>query len=157
MGYTHYWTPKKHTKEQFKEFSKTCKELHKNLPKFSNTAGGYSSNIELKVFGGSGKGRPQFTSKVVCFNGDAINDLDHETFYIGENYFEWTFCKTARKPYDLLVCACLLAAREILKFDVSTDGTFEDWKPAIDFYVETIYSEKPDLTVIVPEEFKEFV
>lgn len=157
MGYTHYWTPKKSTKEEFKKFSDTCKKLHKNLPKTSNTAGGYHSKTELKIFGGSGEGKPQFTTKEVCFNGDEANNLDHETFYIGLTHNEWTFCKTARKPYDLLVCACLLAARDILKFDVSSDGDFEDWKPAIDFYVETIYSEKPDLTLIVPEEFKESV
>jgi hypothetical protein len=157
MGYTHYWTPKNSTKEQFKKFSNTCKELHKNLPDTTDTAGGYHSDDEVKICGGDGKGKPKFTSKEVCFNGDGKNDLDHETFYIALDYFDWTFCKTARKPYDLLVCACLLAARDILKFDVSSDGDFEDWKPAIDFYVDTIYTEKPDLTDIVPENFKELV
>lgn len=157
MGYTHYWTPKAHTEEQFKKFSDTCEKLHKNLPKTSNTAGGYHSNTEIKIHGGGGEGEPEITPVIVCFNGDSEKNLDHETFYVELNDLSWAFCKTARKPYDLLVCACLLAARDILKFEVTTDGDFEDWKPAIDFYVETIYSEKPDLTEIVPGEFKELV
>ena len=47
---------------------------------------------------------------------------------------DFNFCKTARKPYDLLVCACLIAAKKELNYEVHSDGKKEDWQPAIDFY-----------------------
>jgi len=123
MGYTHYWTPKEVSKEQFAEFLSVCKKLRKNLSK------------DILIKGWDGTGRPQFDQKGVGFNGDATEDLDHETFLITPEPTD-NFCKTARKPYDLLVSACLIAAYEILKYDVSSDGKMTDWKPAFDYYKE---------------------
>lgn len=130
MGYTHYFTPKKSSQEKFNEFVMACKKLHKALPK------------DIKICGGNGDGRPIFRNDLVCFNGDGSKDLDHERFYVEYLNDEWSFCKTASKPYDLLVCACLIAAKEILNFEVTSDGDFEDWKPAIKFYLDTLYSGK---------------
>jgi hypothetical protein len=41
----------------------------------------------------------------IIFNGNSIGNLDHETFYISKKNNEpsFNFCKTARKPYDLIV------------------------------------------------------
>ena len=145
MGYTHYWTPKaENTKEEFKEFSKACKKLHDELPKTTDTAGGYCSDDPLEIRGGRGDGEPVFTADAVYFNGNAERDLDHETFYIERTNEDslWNFCKTARKPYDLLVVACLLAAVDFLDYTFSSDG-FTDYKgvksvddlmPALKFY-----------------------
>ena len=52
----------------------------------------------------------------VCFNG--IGGNGHEPFCFtrepdslhGKEGFGFTFCKTAQKPYDEVVCAVLLAA-----------------------------------------------
>ena len=77
----------------------------------------------------------------------------HETLYISIDEFDWSFCKTARKPYDLLVCACLIATHEILGYDVSSDGDLEDWKPAINFYFKTVY----DFSDTYSEEFEKIV
>jgi len=123
MGYTHYWTPKEVSKEQFAEFVSVCKKLNKNLPK------------DILIKGWNGTGKPQFDQYGVGFNGDASEDLDHETFLITPEPSD-SFCKTARKPYDLLVSACLIAAYEILKYDVSSDGKMTDWKAAFDYYKE---------------------
>jgi len=142
MGYTHYWTPKVVTEEKFAEFSKTCKKLHDNLPNTSKTAGGYHSNETIEICGWDGTGKPEFSDVMVSFNGNQDKDLDHETFNVQADKTEWNFCKTARKPYDLLVCACLIAAHEQLDYEVSSDGDLEDWKDAIEFYMDTIKNTK---------------
>ena len=152
MGYTHYWTPKVATADKFKEFAATCKKLHKALPDTSETAGGYASDDKIKIRGWDGTGKPTFKDDGISFNGDGDNG--HETFSIDPKKDDWNFCKTARKPYDLLVVACLIAAHEILGYEVSSDGSFEDWKPAIEFYMDTFYAESPDkdgMKLILPE------
>ena len=144
MGYTHYYTPTTVTTDKWKEFVDTCKKLHKNLPSKTNTAGGYYEDEILKICDGMGEGEPQIDLDGIIFNGNEDKGLAHETLLIGKDDIDWSFCKTARKPYDLLVCAVLIAANEILGYDVSSDGNFEDWKPAINYYLRTMYVEMPD-------------
>ena len=79
--------------------------------------------------------------------------LDHESFFLTPETTNWNFCKTARKPYDLLVCAVLLSAYNILGYELSSDGGFEDWQPAIDFYLDTVY----DVQTLSQEEKDELV
>ena len=141
MGYTHYFTPKKVTQEKWNEFVEECNLLNKNLPTHSESAGGYFKDEKLIICGGNGADIPIFNKTEVWFNGDERNGLDHETFYITRNNDDWSFCKTARKPYDLLVCAVLIAAHNILGYEVTSDGDLEDWKEAIDLYSEVIYGE----------------
>ena len=149
MGFTHYWTPKKSSAKKFKNFSDTCKILHDNLPKKSDTAGGYHNDSDIKIGDGAGRenSKPEFSKDLVIFNG--IGDLMHETFAIGLNENDWNFCKTARKPYDLLVCACLLAAVDILEYDISSDGDLDDWIPATKFYNKVIDKTKASRTFIL--------
>jgi hypothetical protein len=77
---------------------------------------------------------------MVCFNG--VGDLAHETFVIEKKGSD-DFCKTARKPYDLLVVACLIAAWQILNYRFGSDGfdpdgSCNDLQPAIDYYNEVM-------------------
>lgn len=150
MGYTHYWTPKTHTPEQWKKFATACKKLKDNLPKKTDTAGGYHSDDELELANGMGDegSKPTFNNKMVDFNGKG--ELGHETFRIFADPLknESDFCKTARKPYDLLVVACLIAAFQILNYRFSSDGfkkdeTCDDLQPAIDFYNGVMKPEVP--------------
>jgi hypothetical protein len=151
MGYTHYWTNKPRTEKSWKSFTAACKKLHKNLPKTTDTAGGYHEDDPLEIAGGLGEGKPLFNKNMVWFNGkDDERDLGHETFCVQntEHKADWSFCKTARKPYDLLVVACLIAGwqNDILRF--SSDGfnqneTCNDLQPAIDFYNEIMQPEVP--------------
>ena len=71
-------------------------------------------------------------------------DLSHETFvitrvstpntYSKEEQSSFNFCKTAGKPYDLMVTACLLLYKFYFpKVELSSDGTAEDWKTAVTF------------------------
>lgn len=90
---------------------------------------------------------PIITADAIIFNG--VGDDAHETFdlnrcqrppyafeehddeYARKGAFEC--CKTAYKPYDLLVCQILLVAdrRAPDTYQVSSDGDLEDWLPAI--------------------------
>ena len=134
MGYTHYWRfhkdrmTTKELRESFKLVSEEIKQLHEALPK------------DIVIRGGMGEGEPIINESEIWFNGDEEKGEDHETFCIewkGEGGF--SFCKTARKPYDLLVCASLLSfhnhfSRDV--FQLSSDGSGEDWQDAVDFYNE---------------------
>jgi len=151
MGYTHYWTPKKTSAKKFKEFSDTCKKLHDNLPEYSESAGGYYNDEKIKIGNGAGENnKPEFSKHTVCFNGVGKNS--HETFHVGLTKLESDFCKTARKPYDLLVVACLLAAVDFLDYTFTSDGFTDyydernsvkihectDLLPALNFYNEVM-------------------
>lgn len=150
MGYTHYWkTEKLSNKEIFDKFAKECKELHTALPKTTDSAGGYYKTDPLIIYGGMGEGKPTFNSEMINFNVDANIDMAHETFRIKRNEskdFCGNFCKTARKPYDLLVVACLIAASQIIGLTFSSDGFIDykgvrncdDLQSGIDFYNKVI-------------------
>jgi hypothetical protein len=142
MGYTHYWSFEpnkvKDTEELRKKF-KRASHLVKGFVKFIDQ---YGKQIPIKICGGLGKGKPIFNDTEIWFNGDESQGLDHETFDIHWNrpnyHGKWNdFCKTARKPYDLIVCFALLVFADTFGEDVfqyCSDGTEEDWKEAYHLY-----------------------
>lgn len=154
MGYTHYWTPVAYApaekKERFDKFFEICTKLYKNLPKDIKIAGGMGTGkpkfgeffIEKERHLPVGQSTPEWITKnhgrCVWFNGTSKDGSDHETFAIFEDESEWSFCKTARKPYDLLVCACLIAARLILDYKISSDGREPEWIEAFEYYAQVI-------------------
>jgi hypothetical protein len=149
MGYTHYWNFKKNPKDcndGSNKFAKAVNLLKKCLKKVpaeievktydykSNTTTMYKVPFVLK--GANGYGEPTFTDELVCFNGDASMDYDYETCYIAldSNSYDYDFCKTARKPYDVAVCLTLLCFKKAFgeDFSYSSDGNKDDegWKMA---------------------------
>lgn len=92
----------------------------------------------------------------IWFNGDAKKELDYETFGI-----KWypkegkvrDFCKTARKPYDILVCFSLLALKAAFHdykvFNFSSDGDDSDWETAKNLFMDITYTR---IDNIFPEE-----
>jgi hypothetical protein len=133
MGYTHYWTfyRSKLTPEAlengFYRASQHVKACKKYLPPW----------IKIRV--GLGHGNPKIYDKEIWFNGDAKSGADHETFHIPQFVDDlqqyWKdegFCKTARKPYDILVvCSLLALAREFPEvFYWSSDGDEHDLRAA---------------------------
>ena len=119
MGYTHYFDdrPKIMDAEIFRKASDECKKVVESL------------DIPLADV--------KFTDDVISFNG--VGDDGHEDFELSRikgNYFD--FCKTARKPYDLAVCCCLLILEKyfdgtfIVRSDGDKDGGFdgEGWDVA---------------------------
>jgi hypothetical protein len=115
MGYSHYFTMSKNTTED---------QIAKMI-KFANTA------IELfgadQIANGMGDGgtKPQVEKEIIRLNG--VEEDSHETFLLPFNSGEWEFCKTAQKPYDTLVVACLIFAEQnnVIK-EWSSDGDSED-------------------------------
>ena len=141
MGYTHYWENKGH-KDDATNFLKVvaeAKALYAALPDHTDTAGGYHKEDPLKLCGWHGDGEPVFTDTEISFNGDDSTGLSHESFRVNDKPTDFEFCKTARKPYDLMVCAVLISMRKnLVNFSYSSDGDNEDWIPAKFFYKSVI-------------------
>jgi hypothetical protein len=118
MGYTHYWEVadiSKHSKRPSAVISAMVK-IAKNSP--------------VPLAGGDGTGEPKASRKEIVFNGRSPDD--YETFLFpgdaGHN-----FCKTGQRPYDIVVTACLAAAKDIYgsEIKVSSDGSPEEWEPGV--------------------------
>lgn len=127
MGYTHYWDfkPTEHCKEEFENVIADCKIILANKG-------------DIKICGGDGTGEPEITDEYISINGFAENGLDYETFYFDLHpRRSYAFCKTARRPYDLIVCTILLSlANHMSRFSFSSDGEYvkDEWQPAFAFY-----------------------
>jgi hypothetical protein len=89
----------------------------------------------------------------IVFNGVAGDD--YETFRIpapGLANSEWSFCKTARRPYDLAVTAVLLCAHLLMPdtFLIWSDGDWDrDWRPARDL-VQRLVGDVPQANPFAP-------
>lgn len=159
MGYTSYYTINVPELSQatWNMFIRDCKYLSEHLPEHTDSAGGYYKEEPLKLSGCFKYRKAKFDKNKIWFNGSTGNrintgdgwkdvetdsDLGHETFIFErkEKRSSFGFCKTARKPYDLMVCACLILAKyyfgDMVK--VSSDGDENDWKPAFDFVMRTL-------------------
>jgi len=138
MGYTHYWTYNpnaiKDTEELRKKFLQAVKLIQK-AHKLIN------KEKICVIRGGLGEGTPMINESQVWFNGDEKTGMDHETFSIKwypEKGIARDFCKTARKPYDILVCFSLLAFKHAFNdykvFHFSSDGDNSEWEEAKDLF-----------------------
>jgi hypothetical protein len=142
------------------------KEAHKMIKKnkfiHKGQAGGFYDDQPCIIRGGLGEGSPMINESEVWFNGDEKTGMSHETF--GIRWFPSGgevkgFCKTARKPYDILVCVSLLAFKHAFDnpdvFSFSSDGDNSDWKEAKDLFtritgsfVGEIFAEESNLEVV---------
>ena len=115
-GYTNYW-------EQSEDF--TSSEWSK-IVRVAKAAIKKAEKQGIVIRDGWGKGKPVVNNKEISLNGDAENNLDHETFYITKKLKDdWSFTKTARKPYDAVVATILVGIQKIApkKFKPSADGS----------------------------------
>ena len=137
MGYTHYFP---HTKVSDKTWNMMLNDINvimNHIPIHSHSSGDYYPDVPLKIVNGIGEvgTKPIVNVEMIFFNGEEP-DYDHETFELlkeGSNGF--TFCKTARKPYDLIVQTCLLIYKyhspDTIK--LGSDGNKNDWIEAVKF------------------------
>lgn len=127
MGYTHYWS-------QTKNLSPAAMNQIGNALRKINDA------TEVLIGGWDGTGEPDLTLETVGFNG--VGNDGHETFRINavrELPYEgadparlgWAFCKTASKPYDVVVTAMLTILAAKHGFKVSSDGGPGDWEDGV--------------------------
>jgi hypothetical protein len=136
MGYTHYYT--------FNRAALTPAELATGFALAATEIERLKQYLprSIKIKGGLGTGNAVLNVKSIWFNGDAKFDLDHETFHVERDADplypdrNWEFCKTARKPYDVLVCCALISLKRHLPgaFSFTSDGDRSDWASAIAFY-----------------------
>lgn len=125
MGYTNYFTAKKTDDGKFpKEFVDAVSNIVSNAP--CKLTGWDCDKLESK---------PEVSDERISLNG--YGDDGHESFTLVPDG-EWEFCKTAEKPYDIVVKAILITAERmgILSEEFSFDGERETdkmYNDAIDF------------------------
>lgn len=118
MGYTSYWDPISTPIAIPKKALNLCREVID-----------YGHEHGVICLESDDNSPPIVSSKMIRFNG--IGENGHETFW-WENKAGFNFCKTARKPYDLYVCAILLILRFYINLPISSDGD-EEWIEPIQF------------------------
>jgi hypothetical protein len=134
MGYTHYWQhTKRFTNDQWRAVREDLNAIictaQEEGTEFGDEMGGEPLTALNQFWG---------TDSVVTFNG--LGDAAHETFVIYQNRApleSWqdksnrgaAFCKTARKPYDSAVVACLVYLESVCPhhFNASSDGYAHEW------------------------------
>lgn len=80
-----------------------------------------------------------------------MEEDSHESFVIANEATEFTFCKTARKPYDAVVCAVLILAKAYFgkNIEISSDGDWAEWQEGKDLLVELVEDVKDeDITCV---------
>lgn len=124
MGYTHYWrSPKGFTKTAWSAFTEDVKKILQAVQ---------DRGIKLCREFNDVNSPPIVNQEKVFFNG--AGDDGHETFVMTLEKNEFDFCKTARKDYDLAVCACLILAKHHFgdSITVSTGGHPAEWRSALE-------------------------
>jgi hypothetical protein len=128
MGYTHYWRELNSVDES--DYQAALSDIRKLV-----------ETSPIPLFDGNGEGIPEVEG-YISFNGDASKGEDHESFYLSATAAEngsFEFCKTARKPYDLVVVASLAVLADRVKgVIVSSDGDASDWTAGVKFASKTL-------------------
>jgi hypothetical protein len=133
MGYTHYWT-----------FKKSPAEIADGKQKFANAVALFKEGLkklqDIPLGNGFGKVEPIITDTEVCFNGKTPEDYETCAMSLESKGFD--FCKTARRPYDPVVCLLLLCMADAFgnDFEYSSDGDIENgeegWARAKEIFAE---------------------
>jgi hypothetical protein len=139
-GYTHYWEWHAHPDPKalaacIADMSRVIEARRSILTDGQSRTGAGAVFLEEQVFGDAGARVP-----AVVFNG--IGDDAHEAFGFPLAPFtsddsSFQFVKTAYKPYDEVVTACLIVARDYFSPEVvtiSSDGDWSDWKAGAALY-----------------------
>jgi hypothetical protein len=137
MGYTHYWNLSQElTAQHWAEFTKGVERLVKLAA---------HQGIRLAWEYDEPNRKPLIDADTVRFNG--VDDEGHETFLINRSGGD-EFCKTARRPYDIVVTAalCYLATTHREVFSAGSDGTSEEWHHGL----ELAHKAWPDRIIKVP-------
>ena len=132
MGYTHYFKRKidaSNSPEAYARFREGAERL---------IVEAHATGITIADGFGDKPGYWENTDNRVAFNG--LGADSHETFaweqicpmqpdYEKGKPMFFDFCKTAEKPYDAVVTACLVLLKECYgdAVEISSDGYWEDW------------------------------
>ena len=145
MGYTHYWRFHKPERKlgamevadkKYKKAILECQRIARTYNRRMKEEGrdwdrlsGFSAHVPVGKYGG------------LEINGK--QEQAHEPFTMREHFRQalelgytkngFDFCKTARKPYDIVVTACLAVLKYRLGdlITVSSDGDAQDWDAGV--------------------------
>ena len=116
MGYTHYW----------KTSPEAARQLQDKWPFIIRDAKAYCDEVSQRdgiviQFEDDDDSPAVFSESDIRFNG--ADPLGHETFILHNSPSKFNFCKTAGKPYDVMVLGVLAIAKHHAPLlDVSSDG-----------------------------------
>jgi len=140
MGYTHYWAQQRaYTVAEWNQISATIQAIIAE------------SSVPVTRERDRPNDAPCFDENNILFNG--VGDDGHETFSFtreiapepdyrkGEGDFQ--FCKTASKPYDEIVVACLIAAAEMGVITWSSAGDDSEHRDGRELF-ETVTGNRAD-------------
>ena len=133
MGYTHYWkitqrldSPDEFQNVRWYDFLEDVEQI---------ISFGYS-HFEYQVADPMGERLQDYeiSDKYIALNG--FGSEAHESFVFTPDVIDFDFCKTARKPYDTVVTAILILAKETFgeAIQINTDGYNADWQDGFDLY-----------------------
>jgi hypothetical protein len=129
MGFTHYWTAAPISAARW---ANVAADMHRL---FAACKGGLAHEYNTP------KIPPLADAETIVFNG--LEALGHETFWINRDSSEWSFCKTAQKPYDVPVTAVLIYLAALHGYTVESDGTREDWQAGLEL-ARLVWPERAD-------------
>jgi hypothetical protein len=111
MGYTHY----------FNFIEDKTKFSEKELEIVQDIVSRYGKILQLEE---DESYPPIIDDDLIKFNG--IGEDGHETFYLETTDYDFNFCKTNRKPYDLPICEILLVLKSLNSndFKLESDGFY---------------------------------
>jgi hypothetical protein len=130
MGYTNYHAiARDFTEPEWEQLTTLAQSIIDTAaaPKLAEILHAYEPifpKAGISIAGKSGEGSPKIDSRQIGLNG--MGDASHETFFLPKVEHS-EFCKTNRKPYDIVCIAICLAAKKITSdFTFSSDGDEED-------------------------------
>jgi hypothetical protein len=129
MGYTHYFTKVAADREDSRRFEMFARGA-RTIIEYATTY----DNIQIANAMGDKLGGWEITDEVVAFNGYGSDS--HESFYWSINSDGFDFCKTAYKPYDSVVTACLIHLKDVYGdlVSIGSDGSWSEWRDGARLY-----------------------
>jgi hypothetical protein len=112
MGYAHYWSQKKLSDGDMGKIARALKAI--------------IGIADVDIAGWDGNGKAEFDGDRIAFNGRG--DDQYETMAITPEPASFLFCKTGRRPYDVVVTALLTYCAAEHGFNVRSDGDAKDWE-----------------------------
>lgn len=129
MGYTHYWRVKPNADEV--AYQSALADIRRLI-----------ENSSVRLGDGMGESSPE-VGEGISFNGWREDGDDCETFSLPHSLSDlgnFDFCKTDRRPYDVVVVAALAVLKERLGecVEVTSDGGADDWERGVLLASETL-------------------
>lgn len=134
MGYTHYWRHQEIPQDRWDLITADAEKL---------ILAATNEGTKLWHEYDEPDTLPAITSEEIFFNG--ADEEGHETFHLTSDGADFTFCKTAYKPYDKVVCAILAVAKQHAPdhITVSSDGDEADWREPLAWASEVLARDVP--------------